>query len=370
MLARPCAAQSARPADTAPLALFPIRTEWTLALNNLLTAPPVYLGSQAFFPIEGDRLVAYDLNRGTQLWIASISTMTEPAAGDGLVFVVEPTALTAIRAGDGTVAWQIPTPGTLVVPPVWDNGRLVVAIDSGDVLAFRSIDGSLVWRRNLGSPLHARPSLSVDRVDVALEDSRIVSLRIETGDPIWERKLGGPATALMAADNRIYAGSSDNFFYALEGEDGRIAWRWRTGADVVGVPVVDERYVYFVSLDNVLRALSRKSGVQHWARPLPIRPTRGPLAIARSLVVSGIAPTLRLYNAADGKPAGEVAAAGELAAPPYSGSSATAGLPQVLVITHDVARGTIATLFSRQIDPPLSPPAALPGTSKPVALEP
>ena len=110
----------------------------------------------------------------------------------------------------------------------------------------------------------------------------------------------GAATGLLALDERVYAGSNDNFFYALEAADGRIAWRWRTGADVVGVPVADERNIYFVSLDNVLRALSRRTGVQRWARLLPIRPTRGPQKVEPALIVSGIAPTLRAYNMATG----------------------------------------------------------------------
>ena len=80
--------------------------------------------------------------------------------------------------------------------------------------------------------------------------------------------------------------------YALDAADGRVHWRWRTGADVVGVPVVDERNIYFVSLDNVLRALSRRTGVQQWARLLPLRPTRGPLKVDPTIIVSGVAPAL------------------------------------------------------------------------------
>ena len=129
-----------------------------------------------------------------------------------------------------------------------------------------------------GTPSRA---LAADRVYVPLADGRIVALRIDTGDVVWERRLGGPTTGLLALDDRVYAGSNDNFFYALDAADGRVAWRWRTGADVVGVPVVDERNVYFVSLDNVLRALSRRTGVQQWARLLPLRPTRGPLKLIR-----------------------------------------------------------------------------------------
>jgi fructose-1,6-bisphosphatase I len=43
----------------------------------------------------------------------------------------------------------------------------------------------------------------------------------------------GPQTTLvLALDARLYVGSTDNFLYCLNSRDGRIEWRWRTGADV------------------------------------------------------------------------------------------------------------------------------------------
>jgi outer membrane protein assembly factor BamB len=200
---------------------------------------------------------------------------------------------------------------------------------------------------------------------VPVDDGRVVALRVDTGDVAWEHRLGGPATGLLALDDRLYAGSNDNFFYALNTADGKVAWRWRTGADVVGIPVVDERNVYFVSLDNVLRALSRKTGVQQWVRLLPLRPTRGPLKVERTLFVSGIPPTLRAYNMKDGTPAGEVPGTGELAGSPY----AKPGSPQILMVTRDIAKGATATLFMRQLDPPLNAPAPLPNASKATFLD-
>ncbi len=349
---------AAQETDEPPLSLFPARAVWTLALNNPLTVPPVYFGTHAYFAIAGDRLVAYDLTRGSQEWLVPARPEFEPAAGDGLLFVSETAALTAIRMGDGSTAWRLPAPeagAPLAVAPVWDNGWLVLATEAGDVRAYRGLDGHLVWRRPLGSHAYAQPSLAADRVYVPLADGRIVALRIDTGEIMWERRLGGAATGLLALDERVYAGSNDNFFYALDTTDGRIAWRWRTGADVVGVPVADERNIYFVSLDNVLRALSRRTGVQRWARLLPIRPTRGPQKVEPALIVSGIAPTLRAYNMANGTPAGELPAAGELAGPPYVLPAAPNGLPQVLVVRHDIGKGATATLLTRQIDPPLSP---------------
>src|SRR4029077_16503704 len=121
-------------------------------------------------------------------------------------------SLTALKTSDGSVAWQIPSIGELAAPPVWDNGWLVAAPHDGEVLAFRANDGHLVWRRALGSPAHARPSLAADRVYVPVDDGRIVAMRVDTGEILWERRLGGPATGVLALDEHVYAGSSDNFF--------------------------------------------------------------------------------------------------------------------------------------------------------------
>jgi outer membrane protein assembly factor BamB len=363
------AAQPTRQAAQAPVALFPVRTAWTLALHNQLTVPPVYSGSHAYFAIEGNRLVAYELEAGRQEWIVPVRAELEPAVGDGLIFIAQPASLVALQTKDGRMAWELPAPGVLAVPPVWDNGWLVLATRAGEVLAFRAIDGHLLWRRDLGSPAHAPPSLAADRVYVPVDDGRIVALRVDTGDFVWERRLGGPATGLLAQDDRVFAGSIDNYFYALRADNGAVAWRWRTGADVVGIPVLDERHVYFVSLDNVLRALSRRTGVQQWTRPLPIRPTRGPMRVDGTLVISGIAPALRAYDMKDGTAAGDLPAAGEQAGSPYSVPTAPGDAPKVLVVTRDIARGATATLFTRQLDPPLTAPALLPNAAKATFLD-
>jgi hypothetical protein len=167
---------------------------------------------------------------------------------------------------------------------------------------------------------------------------------------------------MLALDDRLFVGSTDNFFYCLSADDGRWDWRWRTGGDIVGLPVVDARNVYFVSLDNVLRALSRKSGVQQWVRPLPIRPVRGPIMAGSALVVTGIAPTLRAYKLSDGLPAGEMVTAGELAAPVYALPASP--LPTLVVVTRDLEHGALATLIVRNIEPTIGPIVALPNPIK------
>src|SRR5438874_2192132 len=104
----PAASRRSSNRDHTPLSLFPLQTLWSIALNSQLAtgAAPAFAGVRAFFPLEADRIVAYDLARGERLWIAPAATAMAPAVGGDLLFVVEPGHLIALRTADGTPAWQ------------------------------------------------------------------------------------------------------------------------------------------------------------------------------------------------------------------------------------------------------------------------
>lgn len=350
LLATSVYAQSARPAE---LRLFPVVPAWNRPLDAVMPAPPASAGNRAFLPIEGDRLMAVDIQRGTSLWTIPARPLFAPATGDGLVFLAEPEALSARRQDTGELAWRVPFAAELAVPLVWDNGWLVAAESSGNVLAFRATDGVLIWRQNLEQRVHALPALAADRVYVALENGHVVALDVATGDPLWSRRLGGPPNDMLATDDRIYVGSDDNYLYCIDAVSGEIDWRWRTGADVIGAPVTDGSRVYFVSRDNVLRALDRKSGAQRWKRALPGRPTRGVVRAGDLLLVSGLAPKVSAFAMKDGSPAGDITSPGELAASPFV--TDVRGVPQVVLVSRDIAAGTRVLAVKRLIDPPMNP---------------
>ena len=224
----------------------------------------------------------------------------------------------------------------------------------------RAADGTLVWRQPIGSPAHARPTLAADRVYVPTEDGRVVALGIEAGSKVWEHRVGGAPNDILVVDDRIFAGSKDNFFYCLRADDGAQEWLWRTGADVIGLPVVDAHGVYFVSLDNVLWALNRSNGNQRWKRPLALRPTNGPLRAGQTLIVSGFAAKLPAYKIDDGTPAGDVPIAGELAAPTHVVAIPNALGPLVVVTTRDIVKGATVAALARSIEPPIGPVEVIP----------
>jgi outer membrane protein assembly factor BamB len=378
--------------DRTPLPLTPTENIWGLALNNSLTTAPAYEGTRGFFAIDGDRIAAYELLEGTQRWLVTAHPEMPPVAGGGFVFIREAQRLLALRSSDGAVAWELPIADKLAVHPVWDNGWLIVALATGEVRALRATDGHLMWTRDLKSPAHAAPALAADRVYVPTTDHRIVALRVDNGEPIWERRLGGAANEILALDERLFAGSQDNWFYCVMAADGRVDWRWRTGGDVIGKPVADDRYVYFVSLDNVLRAMNMVTGGQQWMRPLPMRPAWGAVLAGSTIVVAGQLPPLRAYNIKDGVAAGTLigvatpapeatpaAAAApaeapqkqapppalvalpngaEVAAAPYVLEQPLSHAAMLLMLFKDIATGASATLVGHTLEPALVPAVA------------
>lgn len=355
----------AEPPATTPLGLFPLRGAWDLPLASVLTTAPALVGERGYFPIDGGRLAAYDLRSGSLQWVADASPISEPASGAGLLFLAEADALTALDENTGVVRWRLAFTEPLAVPLVWDNGWLIASATSGSLLAFRASDGHLVWRRDLEAPVTSVPSLAADRVYVSTRDGHVLALQIETGTPIWNRRVGGTPGDLVALDDRIYVGSTDNYLYCLLARDGTIDWRWMAGGDIVGRPVVVGNRVFFASLDNVLRGLDRKSGVQKWKRGLEVRPAQGPVPAGDVLILSGVGTTLPAFSMATGAPAGEIAAGALLYTAPHAFDMT--GLPMVTLVAHDIAQGTIVKSLVRSTEPNVAPVAPLPNPVIPAA---
>jgi outer membrane protein assembly factor BamB len=159
-------------------------------------------------------------------------------------------------------------------------------------LTIRAADGEILWQKDFGSPLSAPPAAAGDRVYLPLKDGRVVALTLQTGAEIWTHKLAEPAAGILPVGDRVFIGAKDNQFHSLKASDGDVKWNWPTGADLLGLPVLDTKRVYFIALDNILRGHDRNNGSMIWKQVLPVRPFTGPLLSGDILIVSGVAAEL------------------------------------------------------------------------------
>jgi outer membrane protein assembly factor BamB len=335
-----------------------MRPLWSQTLGGALSAPPAFANSRAYVPVDGYRVEAFDLKRGVRLWTASVGVITRPAVGDGLVFVETSSDILALREADGQIAWRVTLTEGLAAPLTWDVGWLIAISGRGTITAYRGEDGYQLWQHEAGIAPSAPAALAADHVYVSLSDGRVLALQVETGGRLWEQKLGGPPGEILALDERLFVGSADRWFYALEPRTGRIDWRWRTGGMIVGRAALDERHVYFVSMDNVLRALDRNHGAQRWYAALPLRPNGSPVLAGDVVLVSGQVPTLPAFLRTNGETAGIAKLPGDIAAAPYVVDDPWAAI--VIVVTRDIAQGDQIRALGRSIEPEVVAVAPLP----------
>jgi outer membrane protein assembly factor BamB len=274
---------------------------------------PAVDAETAYVLLADSRLTALALRDGAAVWsVAVADVVVPPATADGLVLLAHRQEVEALAARDGSRRWRVPIEGTIAAPLLSQGGWLLVVTEAGRATMLRAATGETLWTQSLGAGTRVQPAAAGRQVYVALRDGRVAALALETGRPLWEAKLPADATTLYPLDDRLFVGASNRFFYSLSADRGKTKWRWRTGGSIVGATAVDADRVYFVSLDNVLRALNRTGGDQRWKSALPHRPTGGPFLVGQVLFVPGISSELPTFRAKDGKPAGSVKLAGEV----------------------------------------------------------
>jgi outer membrane protein assembly factor BamB len=330
---------------------------WTVVFETAPAAPAGFDQELAYVPLKGGELQAIELNGGVVKWKAPLATTLTPATGDGMVFTGGAGVITALEQRSGETIWATPLEGALALPLYWDTGWLIVSLESGDLIALRAQDGEIMWRQSLGSPLASTPTPAGDRVYLALADGRITALALATGVPAWTTPLNEPVTGMLALDDQLVVGTRGNRVYSVSLDRGRIRWSQKAGADIAGAPVADERFIYFAALDNMLRALDRKSGNLRWNRKLPSRPAAGPLR-ARDVVLLPLVTTdIGAFVATTGADSFTIRAAGETGGVPFIREGARPTSPLLIAMSRE---GSLQG-FAPRIEPPPAPLGVLPG---------
>lgn len=346
---------------------------WVASFETPPAAAPGFDETTAYVPLKGGQLVAVDLNRGTVRWTLETTTVFSPVTGAGLVFTVGEEGIEAYDAETGSTRWRVLLPAAPAAPLFYDTGWLLASMVSGDFAAFRASDGTLVWRRELGASLVSQPGPALDKLFLPLSDNRLVALRLLTGETVWERTLPARVTALLALDDQLVFGTASKDVTSVDLVRGRERWTRDLGGDMAGVPVADDKRIYYASRDNMLWAVDRKSGNLRWHAALSSRPAGGPLrmtdalssftdaglmTLTDALLMPLVSSQILGFDALTGKPTVTAAAAGEIGVQPYVRRGARQTLPQLITVSRE---GQLQG-FGRRFEPIPALLAELPGT--------
>jgi outer membrane protein assembly factor BamB len=321
-------------------------------------APAGFDQATAYVPLKSGELTAVSLEDGAVRWTVDLATPFTPATGDGLVFAATDDSVRALDENTGRLLWAARVGGVLSGPLHWESGRVLASTDAGELIAIDAQDGRVMWRTSLGAPLATAPTVSSDRLYAPLRDARVAALDLDRGATLWTTSVTGAITGLLALEEQVLVGTRANLLHSVSPDRGRIRWTQRAGADLVGAPIADGEHIYFVALDHVLRALDRRNGHIRWIRPLPSRPSGGPLRTENVVLVPFSTQSIGAYATATGAEAFTIRAVGELGGAPFLREHARATSTRLVAMSREGALQG----FAARVEPPLAPLTELPGT--------
>jgi hypothetical protein len=166
----------------------------------------------------------------------------------------------------GRAIWQYQDRGNIVATPaVWRNAVLF-----GNLLGeFKSLslqDAKLNWTFKSRQPIYSSPAVAGHRVVFGSADSTIYCLHAGTGRVLWQVKTGGAVLASpLIYNNLVYIGSSDLAFRALDLATGQERWRHTNLAGFPpAAPALADGKLVFGTWNKTLYALNAQDGTLAW----------------------------------------------------------------------------------------------------------
>jgi outer membrane protein assembly factor BamB len=350
-----------------PLPLLPLEASWIVTLDAMPSAGGAMDAERVYIPIQPEQLQALSRATGQKVWMRPIESAWPPVLLNGSLYLAASDEIHALDPATGAQKWRTPFEHPMIAPLAAAGDLLVGVFEKGVVIAFAADDGRMVWTQDLGAPSHFAPASDPMRVFFALDDSRLVALNLQNGARAWEQKLEGTLNQPSVARDRVFVGSNNNFLYALDPEHGRLAWKWRSGGDVIGVSADSRGGAYYASLDNVLRSVNRGNGNQRWLKEIPTRPLLPPRTLSNGpayediVVLTGVTSEIDVFGSKTGAPAGMYMPPSDIEGEPLIDPDLKPYSVAVVVITRDGRAIGLRPTAMLLPEPLMAPLSELPG---------
>jgi outer membrane protein assembly factor BamB len=220
--------------------------------------------------------------------------VASPIVAEGKIFVLDSQAtVRAFDAKTGKSIWkQDLTPEDQDSEKArgggvaYDGGRIFVATGFGFVHALDPATGKVIWTANGGVPFRASPTANGGRVFAVTSDNQVLCIAEQNGEVLWKHRGIAESAGILAATSPAVAGSivvvpySSGELFALRVENGTVLWSdslTRTGNltslselnDIAGRPVIDRDRVFAISHSGRLVSIDLRTGERVWTKDVP-----------------------------------------------------------------------------------------------------
>lgn len=177
---------------------------------------------------------------------------------------------------------QFDSGGRIWSKPVIHEGHIYFGNDDGKFTCLNSTDWSVVWQFNCTAEVRSSALVEEGKVVFSSDDGYLYSLDADSGDLIWKAHIGndeaprikltkdggGPfdymCSSPVSNGQYIFIGSLDSSVYAVDKNDGKIQWKYKTNSRVRSTASIAGDTLYVGSWDNHMYALSTDDGSMLW----------------------------------------------------------------------------------------------------------
>jgi len=192
-----------------------------------------------------------------------------PAVGEGKVIGIGRGSgdVFCLNATTGEWIWTVNTGAvTQYTPTIYDgkvyygdSGIMIPSMAQGDahLYCWNADNGDEIWKETFSLGIGWSVTVAYDKVYAAAYDGWFRAFNANTGDVMWEVNntkaqsvhpwlgyWGVWHAAPAVADNKVYLGGHDGYFYCWDASDGEELWKYEVGGDVCAGPVIADGRVY------------------------------------------------------------------------------------------------------------------------------
>ena len=308
--------------------------------EDRLIAQPVIADGRIYTMDADSKISAFDAQTGDDIWTTDITPDDEDDGhvGGGLAFENGTLYVTtgfaevvALETKSGNILWRRKLEAPMrTAPTVWGNRVYAVTL-TNKLFALHGSSGATLWSHTgieevtsfLGG---ASPAVDSGVVIVPYSSGELVALKVENGQVLWtdslsSRRRSRSTTTLSTIRGRpvidrgiVIAASNAGQIAAINLRTGRRIWDRSIGG--IESPWVVGNFIFFLTNDSELVAMSRHTGRVHWVQPLPQwedpedKTDRiiwtGPVLVSDRLIVAGSSGEALSVSPYTGKVLGKV----------------------------------------------------------------
>ncbi|UCC73157.1 MAG: PQQ-binding-like beta-propeller repeat protein [Gemmatimonadota bacterium] len=268
---------------------------WAFQTGGPVRGSPLVDGDLVLVGSGDGRFYAIDRESGEERWRyeAGAAVHSSAAVHGGLVYFGDRSnAFYALDRRTRRERWRVETGADhpwdwghegwdyFTSSPVVAGDLIVVGSGDGNVYAFDAATGTERWRAPTGGRVRSSPAIADGLAYIGSADGVLYAVDLETGSVRWRFETEGASlnsaefgfdrrtiqSSPAVAGGRVFLGSRDGKFYAVQALSGELAWRFDHSTPwVISSPAIYQGAAIVGTSDGLfLHAMDMETGEEVW----------------------------------------------------------------------------------------------------------